>query len=118
VIHFYDNGTSFTVEWRNVTLVDQQNLGRFSFQATLKDNGDIIFAYGSIPGNISDISNASHPVKIGISDAYTINHDILCELRLQLVIHFSDVRWLFSLFCPSSKLSFQVTIKAAHQHLD
>ncbi len=79
VIHFFDNGTSLTVEWRNVTLVDQPSLGKFSFQATLKETGDIVFAYGSIPGKISDISNGSHPVKIGISDAYTINHDILCE---------------------------------------
>ncbi|CAG0914188.1 unnamed protein product, partial [Notodromas monacha] len=90
VIHFFDNGTTFTVEWSNVMLVDQLDAGKFSFQASLKENGDIIFAYGSLPTKVSEVSNASHPVKIGISDAYTIHHDIL-YLRRKTIYEYHRV---------------------------
>jgi len=42
--------------------------GEYTFQVVLNKNGDISFNYRNIP-NLS-ISNISHTVKIGISDAY------------------------------------------------
>ena len=42
--------------------------GEYTFQVVLNKNGDITFNYKSIPSMI--ISNISHTVKIGLSDAY------------------------------------------------
>jgi len=91
-IYYYDNKTSFTVQWDNVylqevTVNSSQNdtNGKpirnviekpFSFQATLKDSGDIIFVYKQIPFEISKINEEKHPVKVGISDAYIIDRTI------------------------------------------
>ena len=91
-IYYYDNKTTFTVQWDNVylqevTVNSSQNdaTGKpirntidkpFSFQATLKDTGDIIFVYKQIPFEISKINEEKHPVKVGISDAYIIDRTI------------------------------------------
>jgi len=89
-IYYYDNKTSFTVQWDNVYLQEVTVNGTdangksirntiekpFSFQATLKDNGDIIFVYKQIPFEISKINEEKHPVKVGISDAYIIDRTI------------------------------------------
>ncbi|XP_028967695.1 plexin domain-containing protein 2 [Galendromus occidentalis] len=69
-LKYYDNGTVFVVEWRNVQLEDYREAGNFTFQTILHKNGDIVFVYKSIPIPISNITEKNHPVKIGISDAY------------------------------------------------
>lgn len=91
-IYFRDNKTSFVVQWDNVYLQEMtvnstavDSNGKqvrntiekpFSFQATLKDNGDIIFVYKQIPFLINNINEDKHPVKVGISDAYIIDRTI------------------------------------------
>ncbi|CAB3403702.1 unnamed protein product [Caenorhabditis bovis] len=77
-IIYADDGEMFVVEWRNVQLKeDTMNKNSFSFQAILHKNGDIVFVYKDIPISISNISEANHPVKLGISDAYLFNHNEL-----------------------------------------
>jgi len=91
-IYYLDQKTSFSVQWDNVYLqevtVNSSSLDAngkqirnpiekpFSFQATLKDNGDIIFIYKQVPFEISKINEDKHPVKVGISDAYIIDRTI------------------------------------------
>ncbi|GFV96065.1 plexin domain-containing protein 1 [Trichonephila clavipes] len=81
IIKYSDNGTAFTAEWRNVFIQDQMSDGNFTFQTTLLKNGDIIFAYKNIPYPIANISDARHPVKIGISDAYILERSIFFVRR-------------------------------------
>ncbi|XP_023238772.1 plexin domain-containing protein 2-like [Centruroides sculpturatus] len=76
VVRYFDNGTAFTVQWHKVLLQDRGNDGPFTFQVTLMKNGKIIFVYEEIPLSVVDIANHSHPVKVGISDAYTIDRTI------------------------------------------
>lgn len=53
--------------------------GPFTFQALLYDNGDIAFAYKSVPLVISKIEDAEHPVKVGLSDAYIVDRTLFCK---------------------------------------
>lgn len=46
-----DSGKHFQVQWINVTLTDQPELGTFSFQSVLQENGDIFFLYHKVPVN-------------------------------------------------------------------
>lgn len=73
--------TTFTVLWENVSLQDQPSGGNFTFEATLKSNGDIIFVYQNIPNITAELSDHFHPVKIGLSDAYIMDKSIFCELN-------------------------------------
>lgn len=66
----------FVVEWRKVQLREEAKNNTFSFQAILHKNGDIVFAYKDVPMDISNISDANHPVKLGISDAYLYQYPI------------------------------------------
>lgn len=56
--------------WENVYLQEHVLQGGFTFSATLHKNGDIVFGYYHIPISIEGIENKSHPVKVGLSDAY------------------------------------------------
>jgi hypothetical protein len=85
-VKYADNGTALVVEWGNVYLQnregDHANMeGPFTFQATLHDTGDIIFAYKTIPVVIKDIKDEEHPVKVGLSDAYIIERTIFFVRR-------------------------------------
>ncbi|GJQ70259.1 hypothetical protein Trydic_g22701 [Trypoxylus dichotomus] len=73
-VKYIDNGTAFTVQWEKVALQEQPDDGQFTFQATLHESGDIIFAYESVPNIIKSIDDVNHPVTIGLSDAYIIDH--------------------------------------------
>lgn len=91
-IYYYDNSTAITIQWDNVYLqgvtVNSSSIDSngnkianlidkpFSFQATLKSNGEIIFAYKQLPYDIAKINEEKHPVKVGISDAYIIDRTI------------------------------------------
>lgn len=72
-IKYADNGTAFVIQWENVMMKDKTPDGRFSFQAILKKNGDIVFVYRDIPVPLSQIPDITHPVKVGFSDAYVID---------------------------------------------
>ncbi|XP_062848911.1 plexin domain-containing protein 2 [Trichomycterus rosablanca] len=73
---YSDNGTAFVVQWNHVYLQDEAHLGSFSFQATLHSDGRITFAYKEIPVDISEIRSENHPVKVGLSDAFVVLHNI------------------------------------------
>ncbi|KAM3860521.1 plexin domain-containing protein 2 [Diretmus argenteus] len=73
---YCDNGTALVVQWDHVYLQDNYNLGSFTFQATLHNDGRIIFAYKEIPIEVSQISSVNHPVKVGLSDAFVVVHRI------------------------------------------
>ncbi|XP_054914147.1 plexin domain-containing protein 2-like [Poeciliopsis prolifica] len=72
---YYDNGTALVVQWSQVHLQGISS-GTFTFQATLHSDGRIVFAYKEIPVAVSDISSENHPVKVGLSDAFVVIHNI------------------------------------------
>ncbi|KAI4465217.1 tumor endothelial marker 7 related [Holotrichia oblita] len=69
-----DFGTAFTVQWEKVALQESPHEGQFTFQVTLHESGDIVFAYENVPKIIKSIEDVHHPVTIGLSDAYIIDH--------------------------------------------
>ncbi|XP_065145398.1 plexin domain-containing protein 2 isoform X2 [Paramisgurnus dabryanus] len=73
---YFDNGTALVVQWDHVHLQDSFNQGSFTFQATLHNDGRIVFAYKEVPIQISKISSVNHPVKVGLSDAFAVVHKI------------------------------------------
>ena len=93
-IIYADDGERFIVEWRKVQLREQSG-DSFTFQVTLHKNGDIVFAYKDVPMDVNNISDASHPVKLGISDAYLYNHvpktvlSTTCEFGCQRLLSLS-----------------------------
>ncbi|XP_040911866.1 plexin domain-containing protein 2-like [Toxotes jaculatrix] len=72
---YFDNGTALVVQWNQIHLQDV-SLGTFTFQAALHSDGRIVFAYKEIPVDISNISTENHPVKVGLSDAFVVLHEI------------------------------------------
>ncbi|KAJ4426310.1 hypothetical protein ANN_27124, partial [Periplaneta americana] len=80
-VKYVDNGTSFTVQWEKVLLQDKPESGDFTFQATLHNNGDIVFVYQNVPIVIENIQDDHHPVKVGLSDAYIIDRTIFFVRR-------------------------------------
>uniref|UniRef100_A0A3P8W3V8 Plexin domain containing 2a n=1 Tax=Cynoglossus semilaevis TaxID=244447 RepID=A0A3P8W3V8_CYNSE len=74
-VFYIDNGTALVVQWNQIHLLNV-SLGTFTFQAVLHSDGRIIFAYREIPIDISDISTENHPVKVGLSDAFVVLHEL------------------------------------------
>ena len=77
--------SQFTVEWNNVHVKDSPDLGPFSFQLSLYKNGTIAFVYKYLPIPITNVSDTHHPVKVGISDAYIRDKNILCKLDTYII---------------------------------
>ena len=87
------SGTALIVEWSNVHLQGKDDnasgdasvkrqgtlAGPFTFQALIRDDGDIAFSYKSVPRVIDAIDDEEHPVKVGLSDAYIIDRTIFCK---------------------------------------
>lgn len=80
-IRYLDTGSFLVVEWRDVYLQERESEGPFTFQVILWANGDIEFAYESIPLAITTIQDEEHPVKVGLSDAYIIDRTIFFVRR-------------------------------------
>ncbi|XP_065296768.1 plexin domain-containing protein 1 isoform X1 [Dermacentor albipictus] len=80
-IKYVDNGTSFVVEWHQVVLQDKPNGGNYTFQAVLHKSGDIVFVYKDLPMAVTEIPDRSHPVKVGISDAYMFDRMVFFVKR-------------------------------------
>uniref|UniRef100_A0A131XFE0 Putative extracellular protein tem7 n=1 Tax=Hyalomma excavatum TaxID=257692 RepID=A0A131XFE0_9ACAR len=80
-VKYVDNGTSFVVEWHQVVLQDKPNGGNYTFQAVLHKNGDIVFVYKDLPMAVTEIPDRSHPVKVGISDAYMFDRMVFFVKR-------------------------------------
>ncbi|GAV02152.1 hypothetical protein RvY_12752 [Ramazzottius varieornatus] len=72
-LRYCDNGTALTVEWKNAVLHEKPEAGPFTFQTTLRKDGTISFYYVKIPVAVNNIPNETHPVKVGVSDAYMID---------------------------------------------
>lgn len=91
-IKYGDGGDNFTVQWENVCLQDKANEGPFTFQVTLHKSGDVAFVYKTIPISISKIDDDSHPVKVGLSDAYIIEKMVVFIRRKTIYeYHRADV---------------------------
>ncbi|KAG8443236.1 hypothetical protein GDO86_011878 [Hymenochirus boettgeri] len=75
-VRYFDNGTALVVQWDHVHLRDNYSLGSFTFQATLRRDGRIVFGYKDIPVPVMHISSTNHPVKVGLSDAFVVVHKI------------------------------------------
>ncbi|XP_076828305.1 plexin domain-containing protein 2 [Brachyhypopomus gauderio] len=95
---YCDNGTALVVQWDHMYLEDSPHLGSFTFQATLHSDGRIAFAYKEIPVDISEISSAAHPVKVGLSDAFVVLHKIqqIPDIRRRTVYEYHRVELLKS----------------------
>ncbi|XP_014243130.1 plexin domain-containing protein 2 [Cimex lectularius] len=91
-VKYRDNGTAFTVEWERVWLLDLKQAGPFTFQVTLLDNGDIIFVYKDIPISVNSIHDKQHPVKVGLSDAYIIDHNTITA-RKKIIYEYHQVNF-------------------------
>ncbi|XP_038058863.1 plexin domain-containing protein 2-like isoform X2 [Patiria miniata] len=96
-VRFYDNGTALTVEWREQNLVDNIPAGLFTFQATLFEDGRILFAYKQVPIPISSISEDGHPVKVGLADAYYIDQMIAPFTKKREIFEYHKVELDMSL---------------------
>ncbi|XP_010900127.1 plexin domain-containing protein 2-like [Esox lucius] len=75
-VSYFDNGTALVVQWDHILLQDSISRGPFTFQTTLHNDGHIVFAYKEVPMDLSEISAVNHPVKVGLSDAFVVLHDI------------------------------------------
>jgi hypothetical protein len=80
-IRYLDDGEKLVVEWKDVYLQEREAEGPFTFQVTLRNDGDIWFAYQKIPIEIVSIKDDDHPVKVGLSDAYIIDRTIYFARR-------------------------------------
>ncbi|XP_059088137.1 uncharacterized protein LOC131884389 [Tigriopus californicus] len=75
-VYLQETGKYFLVQWINVTLIDQPELGPYSFQVILQENGDIVFLYHKISQALFYINNEFHPVRVGLSKALPHNSQI------------------------------------------
>ncbi|CAM9614877.1 unnamed protein product [Lampetra planeri] len=71
-INHFDNGSVMVVEWRNVRLQNDSRGASFTFQVSLHRSGTIVFAYREVPVPIASLATARHPVRVGLSDAFTV----------------------------------------------
>lgn len=65
LIYYYDSGTSFTVHWSNMRIAGFQS--RYSFEAVVYSNGDIMFLYDDLPLTISELASNKKYVSVGVS---------------------------------------------------
>lgn len=77
IIRYANNGTAFTVEWKNNHINHMEDAGGFTFQTTLMSDGRIIFAYKNIPIPVDNIRGGNgHSVTVGLSDGYYIDEPL------------------------------------------
>ncbi|XP_056277842.1 plexin domain-containing protein 2-like isoform X2 [Pseudoliparis swirei] len=103
-VFYFDNGTALVVQWNRIPLQDNVSLGTFTFQAVLHSDGRIVFAYKEIPFDINDISTENHPVKVGLSDAFVVLHEIqqIPNVRRRTIYEYHKVDILKSKIANSS----------------
>ncbi|XP_061777057.1 plexin domain-containing protein 2-like isoform X1 [Nerophis ophidion] len=123
-VFYFDNGTALVVQWTGLHLQDNVQSGTFTFQAALHSDGRIVFTYKEvtyphllyfenifiyfyffflfqIPVDISDISRENHPVKVGLSDAFVVLHNIeqIPNVRRRTIYEYHKVDFLKSKIC-------------------
>uniref|UniRef100_A0A3P8U8U6 Plexin domain containing 2a n=1 Tax=Amphiprion percula TaxID=161767 RepID=A0A3P8U8U6_AMPPE len=106
-VFYCDNGTALVVQWDHVHLQDNISVGTFTFQAVLHSGGRIVFAYREIPISISNISSENHPVKVGLSDAFVVLHEIeqIPNVRRRTIYEYHKVD------IPKSKISSSTAVE-------
>ncbi|XP_060940887.1 plexin domain-containing protein 2 [Limanda limanda] len=104
-VFYFDNGTALVVQWNRIQLHDL-GLGTFTFQAALHSDGRIVFVYKEIPIDISIISTGNHPVKVGLSDAFVVLHEIehIPNVRRRTIFEYHKVDILKSKICNSTSV--------------
>ncbi|CAH0401767.1 unnamed protein product [Chilo suppressalis] len=71
---FYDEPDRLTVIWENIPLYgDVQS--RFTFSATMYDDGDVTFSYKELPISALELQEKSYDMKIGLVDSFLMNKD-------------------------------------------
>merc|ERR1712141_28152 len=68
-------GNTFTIQWTNVSVAEPYEHplgGKFTFQATLHANGDIVFVYVFVPDLLTTDALYDHEPVAGLSDAFLI----------------------------------------------
>ncbi|CAG0887878.1 unnamed protein product [Cyprideis torosa] len=105
-INYGSNETTFTVEWTNVTNPDHPDSPPFTFQVSLHKNGDIVFAYKDVPLSAALLRQDSHPVKVGIADAYTIERTVFF-IRKKTIFEYHKVDLKDEMFGNSSAIYFK-----------
>ncbi|XP_036939278.1 plexin domain-containing protein 2 [Acanthopagrus latus] len=97
-VFYFDNGTALVVQWNQIHLQDNISLGSFTFQAILHTDGRIVFAYKEIPIDINSINTENHPVKVGLSDAFVVLHEIeqIPNVRRRTIYEYHKVNILKS----------------------
>lgn len=81
----------FTVEWSNVSVMadaEHPSGGSFTFQTTLRPNGDIVFVYIEVQQILSTAALYDHEPVAGISDAFLLHGS---ELHLYSKINIDNV---------------------------
>lgn len=81
----------FTVEWSNVSVMaiaEHPSGGSFTFQVTLRPNGDIVFVYIEVQSVLSVAALYDHEPVAGISDAFLLNDS---ELHLYNKINIENL---------------------------
>lgn len=81
----------FTVEWSNVSVMEaaeHPSGGTFTFQVTLKPNGDIVFVYVEVQPVLTTAALYDHEPVAGISDAFLLHGS---ELHLYHKINIENV---------------------------
>ncbi|KAI3374793.1 hypothetical protein L3Q82_021347 [Scortum barcoo] len=103
-VFYCDNGTALVVQWNRIHLQDNVSVGTFTFQAVLHSDGRIVFAYKEVPVDINNISTESHPVKVGLSDAFVVLHEIeqIPNVRRRTIYEYHKVNILKSKISNSS----------------
>lgn len=90
-IKYFSNASLFISEWTNIQLGDNPTAGLFSFQSTLRNNGEITFAYKQIPIPIASISDEAHPMKMGIADAFYIDQKLSQWIKKRTIYEYHQV---------------------------
>lgn len=81
----------FTVEWSNVSVMEpaeHPSGGAFTFQVTLRPNGDIVFVYVEVQPVLTTAALYDHEPVAGISDAFLLHGS---ELHLYNKINIENV---------------------------
>lgn len=80
-VKYCGDENAFHVFWERVYLQNKQDVGSFTFSASLFKDGDIIFTYYNLPIPITQIEDDKHPVKVGVSDAYIVDKTVFHARR-------------------------------------
>lgn len=91
-VKYCENEKSFHVYWERVYLQNKPDTGPFTFSASLYQDGDIVFTYYYIPIPITQIEDSTHPVKVGISDAYIVDKTVF-QARRKTIFEYHRVNF-------------------------